>query len=89
MDGREATPAPQTPAETVREVRCHVCCSDLMDRRRGGVLRALHLRDQQGRPSLEGASDGGSVRHDPLMGTPSHRPRPGTRPEADLDEVMT
>lgn len=67
-----------------------VCRGSPLDRHRGGVLRALYLRDQQGDPPFEGASDGRAVRPDALMRARSHRPRPGSgRRPSDPDEVRT
>jgi hypothetical protein len=49
--GADTKPSPAS----AKEVRGDVCRSGHLDRRGGRLLRALHLRDQQGRPSLQGA----------------------------------
>jgi hypothetical protein len=88
--GSMCQPGRRRRPETAEGGGCCVCRSGPLDRRRGGVLRALHLRDQQGGPPFEGASDGGALRHDALMRTRSHRPRPGPgRRPSDPDEVRT
>lgn len=53
-----------TPA---REVSGHVCRGGCLDRRSGGLLRALHLRDRQRDPSLEGAPGGTYTRLDEAL----------------------